>query len=309
MKTAIVTGANGFIGSAVVKELLEQGYSVYAVVRSHDAKYTRLPYNKNCKLIVCSLTDIKGLPELIEENVSGSLFFHFAWQGSAGPDRGNTDIQLKNIQWTLDCIKVAKELGCSRFIGAGSIMEKETLAAVYSQGNKPGTPYIYGASKVTAHAFGKALAASLNLDFIWTFITNAYGAGEFSPRLVNSTLKKCINQTEPEFTAGTQNYDFIYISDVALAYRLIGEKGYSFHEYVIGSGNPKPLKNFLLEMQHSVAPSLEFKFGNVPFTGVNLSLEDFSTELTVKHTKFKPQISFEEGCRLTFNWLKEVSQK
>ena len=42
-----------------------------------------------------------------------------------------------------------------------------------------------------------------------------------------------------------QNYDFVYIDDVARAFRLIGEKGKPFHEYVIGSGNAKPLKNFL----------------------------------------------------------------
>ena len=56
----------------------------------------------------------------------------------------------------------------------------------------------------------------------------------------------------PQFTAGTQNYDFVYIDDVARAFRLIGEKGKPFHEYLIGSSTARPLKEFLLEMK---APS------------------------------------------------------
>ena len=42
-------------------------------------------------------------------------------------------------------------------------------------------------------------------------ITNAYGVGERSPRMVNTTIQKCIRGEAPQFTAGTQNYDFVYI--------------------------------------------------------------------------------------------------
>lgn len=156
-------------------------------------------------------------------------------------------------------------------------MEKETYTAVYTQESKPGLPYIYGAGKLIARSICKPIANSLDIDLCWAVITNAYGAGEFSPRFVNSTIRKIIAGEPLQFTAATQNYDFIYIDDVARAFEAIGEYGIANKEYTIGSGNARPLKEFILEMQNELAPEAKPIFGDVPFTGVNMPLEAFDT--------------------------------
>ena len=301
MKTAVVTGANGFVGSAVVNELLSNNYKVYAVVRNNHAD--RLSDLDNVEIVNCELSDIDSLPGQITEKCD--VFYHFAWSGSAGKDRANTRLQLDNVQWSVESIRAAKKLGCSRFVFAGSIVEKECLAAAYTGGNRPGLGYIYGGGKVAAHILCSSVAVAEGIDLLWGEITNAYGVGEVSPRLVNSTIRKCIAGVSPEFTAGTQNYDFVYIDDVARAFRLIGENGKTFTSYVIGSSVAKPLKEFLLEMKDAIAPELPFKFGDVPFTGIDLPLSDFDCRKTEEDTGFKAGISFAEGCRRTFEWWKE----
>lgn len=301
MKIAVVTGANGFVGSAVVKELLSNNYKVYAVVRNNHSD--RLSDIDNVEIVNCELSDIDRLPEQITGKCD--VFYHFAWSGSAGKDRANTRLQLDNVQWSVESIRAAKKLGCSRFVFAGSIVEKECLAAAYTGGNRPGLGYIYGGGKVAAHILCSSVAAAEGIDLLWGEITNAYGVGEVSPRLVNSTIRKCIAGVSPEFTAGTQNYDFVYIDDVARAFRLIGENGKPFTSYVIGSSAAKPLKEFLIEMKDAIAPELPFKFGDVPFTGIDLPLSDFDCRKTEEDTGFKAGISFAEGCRRTFEWWKE----
>ena len=301
MKIAVVTGANGFVGSAVVKELLSNNYKVYAVVRNNHSD--RLSDLDNVEIVNCELSDIDSLPGQITEKCD--VFYHFAWSGSAGKDRANTRLQLDNVQWSVESIRAAKKLGCSRFVFAGSIVEKECLAAAYTGGNRPGLGYIYGGGKVAAHILCSSVAVAEGIDLLWGEITNAYGVGEVSPRLVNSTIRKCIAGVSPEFTAGTQNYDFVYIDDVARAFRLIGENGKPFTSYVIGSSAAKPLKEFLLEMKDAIAPELPFKFGDVPFTGIDLPLSDFDCRKTEEDTGFKAEISFAEGCRRTFEWWKE----
>ena len=301
MKTAVVTGANGFVGSAVVNELLSNNYKVYAVVRNNHAD--RLSDLDNVEIVNCELSDIDRLPGQITEKCD--VFYHFAWSGRAGKDRANTRLQLDNVQWSVESIRAAKKLGCSRFVFAGSIVEKECLAAAYTGGNRPGLGYIYGGGKVAAHILCSSVAAAEGIDLLWGEITNAYGVGEVSPRLVNSTIRKCIAGVSPEFTAGTQNYDFVYIDDVARAFRLIGENGKPFTSYVIGSSAAKPLKEFLIEMKDAIAPELPFKFGDVPFTGIDLPLSDFDCRKTEEDTGFKAGISFAEGCRRTFEWWKE----
>lgn len=301
MKTAIVTGANGFVGSAVVKELLKNNYYVYALARPN--RISHVPIHDNLKVLPCELSEIKIFKEMFPE-CSGNIFYHFAWAGSAGEERGNTALQLQNVQWTVDALRTAKEIGCDRFVCAGSITEHETIVSAYEDGNHPGMGYIYGAGKVAAHIMCMSVATQIGIDLIWPEISNAYGIGEISPRLVNSTLRKCIQGICPEFTSGTQNYDFVYIDDVARAFRMIGENGRPFHRYLIGSSNPKPLKEFLMEMQRAVAPQLEFKFGDIPFTGVDLPLSVFNSAKTRAHTGFQAEVSFSEGCKKTIEWLK-----
>lgn len=305
MKTVIISGANGFVGSALVRELLEHDYRIYALGR--EGRCGNLPKDPRVTFVPCDLAEMGNLKGKLPMEEYDS-FFHFAWTGSAGPERADTALQLKNAQWTVDALRVAKELGCKRFLCAGSIMEHETIAAAYTQGNKPGMGYIYGGGKLIAHVMCMSVAAQIGIDLIWPEITNAYGPGERSPRLVNTTIQKCIRGEAPQFTAGTQNYDFVYIDDVARAFRLIGEKGKPFHEYLIGSSRARPLKEFLLEMQAAIAPDLPFRFGDVAFTGIDLPLTKFNCSGTEADTGFRAEISFAEGCRRTMEWWKSMKE-
>lgn len=301
MKKALVTGANGFVGSALVRDLVANGIEVIALDR--EGCNNNIP--EKVRFVAHELAESNKLPELIEDR-DIDVFYHFAWVGSAGPLRADTALQLNNVQWTIDCLRAAKDMGCPRFVSAGSIMEHETIAAAYRQGNKPGAGYIYGSGKLVAHTMCQCVAAEIGIDLMWAKITNAYGAGEMSPRFVNTTLRKIINNEPLQFTSGTQNYDFVYIDDVARAFRLIGEKGKPFCHYLIGSSNAKPLREFVLEMKAAVAPEKEFIFGDVPFTGVNMPLEEFDCSLTESDTGFKAEISFSEGVKKTMAWLKEI---
>lgn len=298
MKKAIVTGANGFVGGAVTRELLKNGVDVIAL----DMYNNNIP--KEAIYVEFSLENIKGYESCLAK-YNADIFYHFAWAGSAGAQRADAELQLKNALWTVECLKLAKNIGCKRFVNAGSIMEYETISAAFSQGNKPGLGYIYGSGKLVAHTMCKAVAADIGIELLWAMITNAYGIGEKSPRLVNTTIQKCIRGESPQFTSGTQNYDFVYIDDVAKAFYLIGKNGQPFCEYLIGSSNAKPLKKFLLEMKAEIAPELDFIFGDIPFTGINQPLSEFDCSKTEQDTGFRAEITFAEGCRLTRDWWLE----
>ncbi len=303
MKKVIVTGANGFIGSAVIRELLNNNIEVLALC--HNEPNEKI----SNKLIKYKQFELSNIEDFDCNDIQGyDTFFHFAWHGSDVADRNNTKLQLANVQWTIDTLKLAKKLNCSRFICAGSIMEHETIAAAYTDGNKPGPAFIYGSAKMAAHTMTASVAASIGIDLIWAEITNAYGVGEISNRLINSTIRKVIRGESPQFTAGTQNYDFIYIDDVAKAFYLLGKSGKPFHSYLIGSGNAKPLKEFLLEMKSAIAPNIDFIFGDVAFTGINLDLSVFETSKIKEHTGFNAEISFKDGIKKTYAWLKELEK-
>lgn len=302
MKSVIVTGATGFIGRAVIKELLKHGYKIYALVR--EGREDLLPQTEQCVPIIGDLNNMLSILEKMPKD-EPETFYHLAWTGTSGKHRFDTQLQLRNAQLTIDNLRAAKLVGCKRFVCAGSIMEHETMAVTFSQGCRPAPGYIYGSAKLVTHAMCRSVAGSIGIDLLWASITNAYGIGENSQRMVNTTIKKCLSGETPSFTAGTQNYDFIYIDDVARCFRLIGEKGVAFHDYCVGSGFAKPLRDFLLEMNQEIAPDIKFKFGEVPFTGINLPLSCFDCSETERDTGFKARISFREGCRKTYDWWKQ----
>ena len=299
----IVTGANGFVGSAVCNQLLDEGYDVYAVLRNEASDISRLAVNGRLHFLYCDMDHYKELPEKLYDRKYEGLY-HFAWTGSAGPLRGDENVQLTNIRNSCDLIRICDKIDCKRFVFASSIMEYEINAAMAADG-KIGINTIYSTAKMTADYMLRAIANSLEIDYIRGVISNIYGPGEKSPRLVNTSLRKLLTGEHCAFSAGKQLYDFIYISDAAKEFTAIGKKGINNHTYYIGSLNPKPLKEFLCEMRDQVDPKIEIGLGEIPFNGVSLSYKEFNVEAVKNDTGYVPETSFSEGIQKTIEWIKE----
>jgi len=303
MKNVIISGADGFVGSYTVEYFLRQGKKVLAL----DVLPTpqRLKTHANLQYMQCDIADADKLCNIIPTE-EYDTFVHFAWAGSAGPSRFDYELQMQNALNTVGCLKTAKKLGCKRFVCAGSIMEYEVEAVIHTQGSRPGMGYIYGMGKHIAHCLCKSVAVDVGIELLWPMITNAYGAGELSPRFINTTLRKIINKEPLKFTSATQNYDFVYVNDVAKAFYLVADKGQAFCEYMIGSGHAKPLREFIQEMVDVCDPTVVPIFGDVPFTGTNMPLSTFGIDAIEKDCGFVPEVSFAEGVVKTLNWLKTL---
>lgn len=308
MKTAIVTGANGFVGSWLVRELIKNGFFVYAIVKNESSDLRDLDQLKNVQIIYCELQEILDLDDKL--NIDRiDLFFHFAWAGTSGMDRANYELQLNNVQYTCDAVKAAKKLKCEKFVFAGSIMEYESMSYVPEDGADPGLANIYSTAKLSANFMAKTLAVHLGLSYISIIISNIYGVGETSKRLINTTIEKFLNKEKTDFTAGTQLYDFIYIADAVRAIYLAGELGLPYTNYYIGNPRPKPLKEFIMEMRDCIDKDMELSFGGIPFNGPYLKYTEFDTGKLQKEFNFHPEISFQEGIKKTVEWMRDQKEK
>jgi nucleoside-diphosphate-sugar epimerase len=302
MKKAIVTGANGFIGTNLVKELVANRVSVVAVVRGEQSNTKSLENLPDIRIVKCPAENIEKLPQIVGDS-GFDAFFHLAWNGSAGEARGNEKLQLSNIQHTVDSVRVARELECGRFIGSGSIMEKESLVAALQQGSKPGLPYIYGIAKLAAHQMSKVVSAEIGIEHEWALVTNAYGEGEVSPRFINTTIRKILRNEPLVFTSAKQNYDFVYVTDVAKALYCIALNGKPYCEYLIGSSNARPLREFIEELIAKIGNKREAVFGDIPYSGANLPIEIFDTKVTESDTGFRAAIPFDYGITRAMDWM------
>lgn len=306
MKKAIVTGANGFVGSAVVKELAANGVQVYAVVMQNAVNLENLQQLPGVILIGCDLAEYDSLAEKIA-NKDIDVFYHFAWAGTAGEARGDEELQLNNVKYSCKAVQACAELQCSKFIFAASIMQYEVAALKQTNKQMPKTS-IYCTAKIAADYMCRALADSLGVQYVSAIISNIYGPGEVSPRLINTSIRKLQAGEHTSFSAGEQLYDFIYIDDAARMFKAIGEQGANAKNYYIGNKEPRRLKEFLLEMRDVVALEAEIGLGELSFDGVSLTYKEFDMQSAYRDTGINPQVSFTDGIRRTANWLKKIEE-
>ncbi len=183
-------------------------------------------------------------------------------------------------------------------------MESEVYAA--ARQGKPAEPgHIYSAAKLCAHLMSRSVASALDISHIWAKITNVYGEGERSSRLICSTLQRVLRNQPLEFSHARQNYDFLHVSDACRALRLIGQSGRPLREYAIGSGNARPLREFIEELCE-VTQAQPPRFGAIKSGGINLPLSEFDIGKLTFDTGFLPKVTFKEGIARTFAELKAL---
>lgn len=296
IKKAIVVGANGFIGKATVQELLNNDYKVIGIINTNVNNLIEDPN-------ITYYKDSDMLSNIICKEVRNcDYIFNYSWKGIKGKDMGDYDIQISNIYNSLRWVKIASVLG-AKYIHAGSIIELESLNNLFVEWEKDtGITHIYGVSKLAAHMYVKFEAQKLNIKYNCGLITNAYGPGENNSRLITTVIKKSLKQEQISLSKGDQYYDFVYITDVAKAFRLIAEKGIDRKTYTIGSGNPKPLKTFMETVNEICSPNKKYDFGNANVCVDNLPKELFSTMELEKDTDFKPSVQFITGIKKTYSY-------
>jgi len=300
MEYVIVTGANGFIGKTLVNELLKRNYHVVALdIRFDDVL-------ANDERVTCVNVMNKEVAALANEisHRDYLCFFHLAWAGTSGPARADYAVQLSNVKLACDYIKLCSKIGCKRVVYASSINEMETYEYLQSDDIEPTGGYIYGTGKLAAHLMGETVAKLNDIEFIPVIITNIYGVGEKSARMIYTSINKLVHKEHCSFTAGYQTYDFIYITDAINSIIAVAEKGKAFNRYYIGSGEPKPLREFLLEMRDIVDPEAELGLGDIPFKGVDISYDQFDLKKVELDTGYRNEVPFAEGIRMTAEYVR-----
>lgn len=302
MKRIVVTGATSMIGVALIEECLRHDIEIYAVVRSSSGKAGRLPLSEKIHLTDCSLEDLSDLPGRIPGGCD--TFYHIAWGNTGEARNKSTELQSRNIFYTLQAVRAAAELGCRRFIGAGSQAEYGPMDVEKISPDSPVNPSTpYGASKLAAGHLAGMLCRELGMECIWPRIFSVYGKYEKETTMVASGLRKMLAGEPTEFTPAMQRWDYLYSRDAGRAFYLIGEKGKGGSVYCVGSGQARPLKEYIEEMA-ALTGAGKPGIGAKPYPpGAVMNLcADIGT--LTGDTGFIPEYTFEQGIREIIEWIK-----
>lgn len=296
MNKVIVTGASGFIGSSIVKTLLERNVEVIAIDRTFDnVSFSTL---NNIRKIELDLNDIDKLKKAIPEG-KYDAFYHFAWAGVNGPEKANPIAQLKNAEQTISCATVASLLNCKKFLCAGTVAEYATNSLPSLKKTNGGM--MYGVVKQSTHLILEAFCKNIGLDFIWMQFSNIYGPNNKTGNLISYTIDQLNNNKEATFGPALQPYDFIYIDDLIDAVIKLGECDTKYNTYFIGSGSPRLLKDYLLEIGKLAGKESLIKIGVRDDDGIRYTFDMFDTSRLIEDIGNFVSTSFFEGIQYTIN--------
>jgi len=305
MKAAIITGGTGMLAQALERHLASNGITVVLIARPNSPRLRHLDVSPGTRFIEC---DLGNLTSLTKERLGGcDAFFHFGWEGSNALRRDDAALQGCNIPSTLGAVDLAARLGCGVFIGAGSQAEYGRTDSVLTSSTPADPETCYGIAKLAAGRLSRAACRRMGIRHAWARILSVYGPGGNAQTMMMSCIRSLVHGEHMSFTGGEQRWDYLYCDDAARAFYLMGLHGRDGAVYPLASGQPRTLKQFILAARDAVAPAMEMGLGELPYPpGQTMNLEADISGLA-RDTGFAPAIPFEEGVRLTANWLKEMN--
>lgn len=295
MKKAIITGATGAVGTAIIAELIKESVEVTVLCREGSKRNNQIPDHPLVSRRYCDLSGLASIGNYDE--IHYDVFYHLAWDGTTGAARDDMYLQNKNVKYALDAITAAKRFGCKRFIGVGSQAEYGRVEGLI----KPDTPTNptmgYGIGKLTAGLMTRQYAHQLDIEHIWVRILSIYGPNDGAQSLVMSTINKLKTGEVPQLTKGEQMWDYLYSGDAGKAFVLLGDKGIDGKTYVLGSGQVRPLRKYVEDIRDVVAPGAELAFGAIDYYPHQVMHLQADIAELVKDTGWKVEMPFIEGIK------------
>lgn len=303
INSIVITGPTGAIGMALIQKCIQEGIHVLAICHRGSRRSRSIVQHPLVSVVEADMEEYGLFCPVSDKRYD--VFYHLAWQGTFGEVRNNMLLQTENIRDTVEAVKLAKRLGCSCFVGAGSQAEYGRVQGKLS-GDMPAFPENgYGMAKLCAGQMSRQVCVTQNIRHVWVRILSVYGPYDGANTMVMSTLKKMLIQEDTSFTKGEQLWDYLYSEDAANAMLLAGMKGKNGKTYCLGSGQAKPLSDYIKTMQRITGSNGKLGIGELPYAEGQVMHLCADIEALSQDTGFKPAVGFEEGIKRTIGWLRE----
>lgn len=320
-KQVIVTGGAGFIGSSLVKALLEQGAHVRVIDNLWRGRLENLPQTKDGEVVrevdVCvqDLTDYANCLDLIRD---ADYVYHladvvaginFVFDNEAFIFRQNV---LINSNTLAACI--ANEIPNYIYVGTACSFPKhlqmvDEVARLREDQTYPAHPESsYGWSKLMGEYEAELAMKSGKINVGLLRFHNVYGPGaSYEParsQVIPSLIRKAVNYPDEDYVvwgSGNQYRDFVYIDDVVSALLLVAEKGMNQGLIQIGTGEPVSIRQVAEQIAKIADKGIEPVFDTSAPEGDRgrVGVCDRANKIL----NWTPTTTIEEGLRQTWDWI------
>ena len=298
----VITGADGFIGSHLSRFLASHGYEVYAVTLPGSPTQERIRGITGIHIVEGDLGQIGQFAEKLPPDIFAMV--HLAWIGVSPEHRKSIDIQKKNLDLTLNAVRLASQIGVEKFVFPGSTFEYLYSGTIINRDTKPSPQDAYGASKIAARYYGEILCGQLGISFIYTVITGIYAADRLDNNVINYAITELLHERKPSLTRLEQLWDYVHIDDVVNAMEAIIRRGKKGGFYVIGHGDNCALSKYIFTIRDLINPALPLGIGDIPYSSDRMPMSCVDLSELRRDTGFEPEIDFEVGIQQVIENIK-----
>jgi UDP-glucose 4-epimerase len=310
MSKYVVTGGAGFIGSMLVRRLLEDGGSVAVIdnlLTGHESNLAgvrdRIEFHK------LDIRDAAVLPPAIR---GADAVFHLAAIPSV-PRSIDDPVPSHevNIDGTFNVLRAASATGVRRLVYAASSSaygDSETLPKIETMVARPKSPY--AAQKLMGEYYASVFHSCFGLETVALRFFNVYGprqdpSSQYSG-VLSLFMKHVLARTQPTiFGDGEQSRDFTYVEDVAdLCVKAANAPNAAGKMYNAGNGGRFTLNFLWALLQKMEGIDVPAKYGPPRAGDVRHSMAD-TTAATVD-LGHAPHFTIEEGLKRTLEWYRRT---
>jgi len=309
-KNVLVTGATGIVGGHITEKLLAQGANVCITFRSNNPRsyFNEKKIDKKVVSAVCDIKDYDRVFDIISK-YEIEYIFHVAAQPIVPTAFINPRETLEtNIMGTVNVLEATRDCPTVKGIVVASSDKAYGKKCDNASETAPmAGDHPYDVSKSCADLIARTYAKTYNSPVAISRFGNIYGPGDLNfNRIIPGIMKAIILNENLEIRSdGTPVRDYVYVKDVADGYLLLMEnlekvKGEAFN---FSTGYNFSVLDLIEKISKVIEKECKYKIINDQIN--EIPAQSLNYEKASKILRWKPNYTFDEGIKETFEWYKQ----
>jgi GDP-D-mannose 3',5'-epimerase len=324
LKKVLVTGGAGLIGSHLTRLLVEKGYEVFVIDNFERGSRENLrDVQSKVQIIECDLTDQLRSEMVIAKHKFDDVYHMAARLGGVGYITEHpAECFTPNLQMNVNVLEACKKAKVDRLLFASTaciypvgLQERPDVPILREVDDCPYNPESgYGWAKLVAEHLCNAYIREYGMKIGVVRMFNVYGPGEDmgeGSHVIPMLIRKAVRYPKEEFVvwgSGDVTRAFTFVSDVAAGLILAMQRGINNGPYNIGGHervSVRRLAKMIKEM--SGKKDMPIVFDTSRPEGVSGRAADWTKAR--EELGWNPQVSLEEGLRITYEWAEKKIKK